>query len=629
MNTGRRGGGCSCGIAGVWSMDRRPLAPPLVDTLQQTMQRRCGDAVEIKRSVHCAMAGSSIESHTVQQNDDAAIVVSYAGTIHGDSLGLATGCSHAPWTRQFRIVTSERVAKSYLQDGVRSLGRLVGDFALSLWDSREKSLILLRDSIGSRTLYYTKVENTLFWASHLEDLLTVGNLSPDVNDDYVIKFIQRQPSIGLSPFNNVSVVRPGEALCLSETRTRTHRVWSIDALRTIEHSANESYEAEFEERFRHSVRRRLMSAQCVAAELSGGFDSSSIVGVADALCREEGLDTKLNTVSMIYEGPASDESAYIESVERLVRRPSVRIGIPSVTAETNGPRLRSSVLPSPKDMLGVSSVEVYQKLQEIGCDLILSGVGGDHLMWSAILYPPHLSDHLSRVRVLSLHRELMAWGRTLRRSYFDLLLNGAVRPVLPTWMRWRLTTDAPSSLLRRERVTDEGDIGGDIADNYKHASPGQRSRIRMAAHAIASVEAGIGQAWPIGSTYPFLDRDFIEFCLAVPSRQMIKPDTMRSLQKRALARYLPADVAKRTDKATFDHFIAGAVLAERQRMLSLLRDAPLEVVRREYVCAEALKRAVDRCSVASATEVTDLWLVWGIEMWLRGLSGYHTVRTPN
>lgn len=499
-----------------------------------------------------------------------------------------------------------------------------GDFGICVWDPTDTHLWLMRDIIGTRTLYYDEIDDRLVFASRLEDLIATTKRPLEVRDDYVVSFVRRLSLIGVTPFSGVSAVGPAEAVCATRRGTRTRRLWAIDALRTVRYDDRGDYEAEFVRRFEHAIRRRLLSsAGSVTVELSGGLDSSSIACTAASLCCGEGrLEKQLYTLSNIYTSAESaNESAFIGSVERWTKTPFIHLELDDQDIDdcTDHWQSSSPLIPEPRALFQGLMARAAVAMAQNGSDVLLSGAGGDNVMWSTVLYPPDLADALRAGQFASLHRSLVAWAKALQRSYLDLLINGSLWPILPRSLRWTRAIDTPPYFLRAELTKDSDvpDLGNDIASDYYRAPPGRRSRIRMVAHAIASIESGVDSAFPIGLSYPFLDRDFIEFCLAVPSEHIIRPDVNRSLQRRALRSILPPEILERTDKAPFSEVVARVLLRQRRRIMATMGQAPLQVVSRGYVRERILRQAIERCAVLSDAEVSELWMIWALEMWLR------------
>lgn len=212
------------------------------------------------------------------------------------------------------------VMAAYLKWGSDFLPKVVGDYAFSLWDPFAESLILARDFIGPRTLFYHAAEDRIIWSTELAGLVQVLRVPLELNDEYVAGFLTNLPEPGLTPYKGIHAVPPGSVVTVTHGRIQTRRIWAPDPHREIRYRSDAEYEEHFRHLFREGVRCRLRIDGEVWSELSGGLDSSSVVCMAaDLIKKGECGATGLQTVSMVFdEASKCDERRYIEPVEEKI-----------------------------------------------------------------------------------------------------------------------------------------------------------------------------------------------------------------------------------------------------------------------------------------------------------------------
>src|SRR5208282_1828599 len=182
--------------------------------------------------------------------------------------------------------------------GTRCFARLLGDWALSIWDPRDRSLLLAKDPIGTRPLYYFADRNEVTWSSLLDPLVLFAGKTFALDEEYIAGYFSLFPATHLTPYLGIASVPPCTFVRIQPGKAAAHKYWDFDPGKRIRYHRDVEYQDHFRTVFRESVRRCLRSAGPLLAELSGGMDSSSIVCVADAVIAEGSTETlHLDTLS--------------------------------------------------------------------------------------------------------------------------------------------------------------------------------------------------------------------------------------------------------------------------------------------------------------------------------------------
>src|SRR5215213_439794 len=329
------------------------------------------------------------------------------------------------------------VMAAYNRWGFKSVSGLIGDFALSLWDSRSRKLLLARDPVGARLLFYHSGVDRLIWSSRLESLLNLPDTKLEVNDEYVAGYLTSHPAPELTPYKNIYAVPPGNILSVQQGKITIQRFWSLDPSREIRYRSDREYEEHFVQLFSEGVRARLRVDGPVWADLSGGLDSSSIVCVADRILEREAAQAhRVETISPVFDQSSlSYERKFIRVVEEK-RRQAGRHFLESeypLLAEQESENLR--VIPNPLEMWAEYHKGVRRAMRAAGVRVRLCGIGGDELMTASSDPSPELCDLLVQGKLRDLHKRLQAWSLALKKPYIELLWNHTLIASLPRRLR--------------------------------------------------------------------------------------------------------------------------------------------------------------------------------------------------
>jgi asparagine synthase (glutamine-hydrolysing) len=205
---------------------------------------------------------------------------------------------------------SEVILHQYEEDGIKCLEKFNGMFSFGLWDDRNNRLILCRDRIGIKPLYYFRNGSELTFASEIKAILEDPSVKKDINFEALGLYLQS----GYVPaprtiFNDIFKLKPGHYLISENGDVTIERYWEIDSSGRSELSFEEQKQHLFQ-RLNDSVQRRLISDVPLGAFLSGGVDSSIVVGLM-----AQNMSQPVQTFSIGYQDlPLYDETDYAREV---------------------------------------------------------------------------------------------------------------------------------------------------------------------------------------------------------------------------------------------------------------------------------------------------------------------------
>ena len=181
---------------------------------------------------------------------------------------------------------TEVIPYLYEEMGVRFVNRLRGMFAIALWDAREQRLLVIRDRFGIKPVYYRNLDQGLIFASEVKALLAVDPVS-DIDPQAMRWFLAfRYVPEERTLFSGIRKLEPGCYLEVSPNGIRTERYWTLVPKHNLSGRSQASIAEELKARLSDAVNVRLMSEVPLGAFLSGGLDSSFIVGLMSGMIQE-------------------------------------------------------------------------------------------------------------------------------------------------------------------------------------------------------------------------------------------------------------------------------------------------------------------------------------------------------
>ena len=466
-----------------------------------------------------------------------------------------------------RDTDASLVLATYLRMGQEAAEQLDGDFALAIWDERVRRWYCARDRLGLRPLFYTASTRGFACSSSARSLALLPWNHQKIDLQGALVHLTR---LDYHPhrthFSNVSRLSPAHSLTTDEgsDKCRTTRYWELDPFRRTELSDSE-VRVHFEHLFRRAVERRVQSSP-FAVSLSGGLDSSSIYGVARTICGQVPL-----AISARFPATAvMNESAYAESaVGNRCRK--LDWVYPEKLANSAHIEQAIAALEEP-NMLEFHEIvwAVASHAASTDIDSVLTGHIGD----AVISYGQGIHQDLAiRGEFGRLFRELLATGRPLeaiRRAIS--IAASAHQPLLVrqarSWYRasigalarqesWLLTPAARKSIGLRDRLYNHP-----LYNSSQPLSSHQLHALQLtnpfADLAFVCMER-VGFAHGITHEHPFMDRELVEFCVALPEHWKLQGSRNRRVLREAHVSKLPNAIRTRTKKTVFTPYLSWAI----------------------------------------------------------------------
>ncbi len=458
---------------------------------------------------------------------------------------------------------TEVLLNLYLSEGEGMLSRLNGIFAFALWDSRSNSLLIARDALGVKPLYYAVFGERLAFASEIKGLMLLVPAARDMDKVSLHRYLSFLwcPGEG-TPLKVVRKLLPGEAIVVRSGRIERRWTWyqlpvfrEIEPIRSLKAALNGTVMT-----LRQAVQRQMVADVPVGAFLSGGLDSSAVV----AFARELNPEIHCFTIDAIggQEEGATDDLPYAQKVAKHLGVPLEVVKIDACRMADDLERMVMQLDEPLADPAPLNVLYISQLAKEQGFKVLLSGAGGDdlftgyrrHRAVQAEKYWNWLPQVMRRVleRGTSALDQRNPLSRRLAKLFNGAALDGDAR--LVNYFRWVREADLYSLYTPQFRRA----LGDEVAaapmlDFLKPLSnnvlPLERmlaleQRFFLADHNLMYTDR-MSMAVGVEVRVPFLDLDLVEFAASIPIGMKQRGKAGKWVLKKAMEPYLPHEVIYR------------------------------------------------------------------------------------
>lgn len=495
---------------------------------------------------------------------------------------------------------------------VADAAKLLGDFAYVTWDPDTLRLVAARDAFGVRPLFYCRLASDLIAFSSHASLLGVNG---KVNENYLANFFVRSVSDEDTIFDSVEVVPAAHTLSVTDGRWSVSRYWSPDRFDIDPGSSVEELRALFAD----SVRFRLDGQGAVWSELSGGLDTSAIVSTSSWLHRSGAIGRGVSgTITYADSLGSGDESEFVDAVVQTsgVRNEQVRDSWPWRN-DAGGP-LRTE-MPGPGTLFWFRDRRRNQVLRDAGAEVLLSGLGGDHVLEGNLRF---FADQLASGSIRRTAGELAHWAALKQKSFWKLAYRLGVVPLLPAAARARLTTRESNLRIpswvaggfRKRSNLDARLRRTSVPRLPKGALPRYRGDNIEQVGFLASSLPRDNPFVTYERRFPFLYRPLVELTLRLRPELKVHPYARKVGFREAMRGVLPEAVRTRRGKGGVDTRMLWTLNHERRLIESMLRD-PL-LAQMGYVDAASLRGAYEAARTGKQRLTVPLFNTLALETWL-------------
>ena len=619
-----------CGIVGIIGLNpREPVDETRLKIARDVLRHRGPDGeglwtegpvgLGFRRLAIIDVAGGA----QPMPNEDGSVWVVFNGEIY----------NHAklrPWLEarghRFRTKSdTETIVHLYEEEGERCVERLQGMFAFAVWDRTRRRLLLARDRVGIKPLYYALTERELVFASEIKAILASGAVPAALNTAIVPEFLANRYVAGSETFfRGVSKLLPGRTLTWSaDEGVRERRYWSLPDAADDPDTTMVEAAGRVRAGLESVVRSHLMSDVPLGLFLSGGIDSSALAGLMSRMVR-----APIRTFSVGLPEADSNELHWARLAARSVRSVHREVVVTPSEFFDALPRL---IRHEDEPIAFTSSVPLYfvSRLAAEDVKVVLTGEGADELFLGYHRYRiTHWNDRAGRVyaslaptalrRTIehSLGRLPRRLGRYARRTFLGL-------PPGPRALFCENFAVFPTA-LQRDLLADRGllaarDPYSEALARYAAAPGGDLDRMSRADLETYLVELLMKQdqmsmAASIESRVPFLDHEFVERVVAMPGRVKLRGWQTKAVLREAVRDVVPREILTRR-KMGFPVPVGRWLRGPFRPLVNELVLGP-RALERGLFDPGALRRLV-ASHRAGAEHGDRLWLLINLELWQR------------
>ena len=551
-----------CGFAGIAHFDSRTVDIDRLRRMRDVLSHRGpdGSGLFIDRAVglshrRLAIVDVSTAGEQPMTNEDGSVWIAFNGEIY-NHLSLRP-VLEAKGHRYRSRCDTETIIHQYEEDGDRVVDTLHGMFAFAIWDKKKQELLLARDRLGIKPLYYASTGDTLVFGSEIKSLFASGYVSAAFNEEVLPEFLSTCFVSGEETFfRGVRKLLPGHVLTWSkENGIRTRRYWQLPAP-AAEHG-DLSYGAQVKDlraRLEASVESHLMSDVPLGVFLSGGLDSSALAAMMARQVREP-----IRSFSVGFSEAEVNELPYARAVAKSIGAEHRDV---TLTPSDFFEALPNLIWHEDEPLAWPSSVALHfvARLARSHVKVVLTGEGADELflgynryrvtMWNDRLGRPYWAAMPVAVRA-QVRRLLQAMpsrlGRVGERTFFALdpgirslfLENFAVH-----------SEDVQRQLLAHPDMIDRRDRYAVQMQCYTEATGGildrmSRTDLQTYLHELLMKQDQMSMAASIESRVPFLDDRLVEHVAALPSDLKVRMWQTKAIFRDAVRDMVPSDILTR------------------------------------------------------------------------------------
>jgi asparagine synthase (glutamine-hydrolysing) len=618
-----------CGIAGIHSpgaaVDRSVLAQMLARMHHRGPD---GEGMWVEGEVGLGMRRLAIVDveggRQPLLNEDGSVKVVFNGEIynHLELRDLLGQRGHA-----FTSDTDgEVIPHLYEEFGPEFADRLDGIFAFALWDARKDTLMLARDHLGVKPLYFHRSGGAVRFASELKALTADPAVPRELDlgalDEYLTFRFTPAPHTLLA---GVEKLEPATYALFTPGGMSKRRYWDPGPVERTDLSLEEAAD-EFRALLRQAVRRQMMSDRPIGAMLSGGIDSAAVV----ALMAETSSRVKTFTVGFEGGGDA-DETGLARETARLFDTDHHDRIVPltDFSAELEG------VIEMLEEPVGTSSAMGFREVSKLARPLVpvlLSGQGADELLAGYWRYVGEwiAARTLGVVKGLRLERPVSVAARRVRTARLERGLRALRHPdTLTRFVNiYSVFSDAQKQQLYGAPMRPHLSLNG-VGPSARHV---ERYRSRAAGRDSLSqmmyvdtrlwlpddlllVGDKTSMAESVEMRVPFLDRTLVEFVESLPSSYKLRRGVRKLVEKEALSGLLPKEIVHRKERG----FVTPVTSWLREGLYAPARELLLDpagvsgsVMNREYV-----GRILEDHRDGRADYTRQLFCLYSLELWAR------------
>lgn len=517
---------------------------------------------------------------------------------------------------------TETLIAAYTKWGIGCIEHFKGMFSFAIWDKQEDELCLVRDRMGVKPLYYYIDGEKILFASEIRSILSGGLVNRKICKEAIFEYFSYQ-SIGtpLTMVEGIQQLESGHYLSIKKGEIKKQQYWSItDNKRVFDYTDKTTIQANIRKLLTKSVQRRLVSDVPVGAFLSGGIDSSVVVGLMAEECK-----IRPATFNISFSEKEYDESVYAEIIAKKFNTHHTKIQLsPTVMLDELENALSAMDTPSGD---GINTFVVSKAIKQAGIKVALSGIGGDELFAGYPIFDQFEKLHARKFlwRNTNLLRKAVAAVMPAKkfsnkRYRLQELLNCSspdidqVYPVLrqilsPKLIHTLLDVPGLNSTALQKKLSS---VSAELNNLPILSQVSAAEYLGYTQHTLLKDTDQMSMAVALEAREPFFDTDLVEYVIGIPDEYK-RPMYPKSLLVESVKPLLPDDIVFRKKQG----FVFPWELWMKKELRSFCEARINEISKRDFVKPRILKQYWQRfLKNDPSIRWAEIWLFIVLEYWL-------------
>lgn len=529
------------------------------------------------------------------------------------------------------ITDTEIVLQLYIEYGVECFSKIIGPFAVCIWDEKENRVLLARDKTGIRHLFYARTDHGAVICSDMHPLTIHPDVRAAVNSDVAVSYLLRRQIPGKTFYTDIRAVLPGEYVSISSDDINTRRYWDLEQHEHRLHTTD-SLEEILYDLIHEAIKCRLRGVNPSGIMLSGGVDSTTVAGIAATMCDD------LRGYSVVFdEYPAGigfeNPSVATEEIERI-NKAAQTFGIDTVEITGNNicPFSNEEVHeftfadnPCHTTTQAVNNV-VFQRAAADSCRILLTGHDAEYLRGTYL----RIADLLRHGSIRKLIKEVASDDAAITTNLLNLgcypliadRLDATYSPAFPDQTAIPKIIGNEYTLPRELRPPTTHRFSFETLTNTRFAELFDTDINRYAKYAARRVALKNG----VELRYPFSDARIFEFIVATPAGELLQGGEPYHLYNRVLETVLPPTILSQDppeSTMSFGPMRHEGLLYNEDSIRSVMNDlrAKTHLPLDQHAITETIERIYsqlnDEDTVGYDVEAPSVWPLIQLEHWLR------------
>ena len=446
---------------------------------------------------------------------------------------------------------SEVILAAYQKWGEDALNKLNGMFSFIIYDKKKETVFGARDPFGIKPFYYCKTNEFFAFSSEIKGLLSTNKVTSELNEAVFYDFIafNRTDHLEETCFKGINNLGPGHSfkLNIKEKKIKLKK-WYSGFNYDLSNKSHNEIKNSLKKKLIEAIKLHTVSDVEVGSALSGGIDSSTIVGVLRSIEKKK----RINVFSAVYDKNwEKDEKIYVDEIvkeKNLVANfvnPKVKdllIDLESLIYQQEEPVSTASIF---------AAWSVCKNANSKKIKVLLNGQGSDEIFGYDYMAAYYFKELLYSFKWRLLFREIYFFVK--KQSSISFTLKLFMFLIMPKVVRNKLLRFSSNIInvefFKKYNLNSKFNAEFFSAKNLNGAA---RKHIEMKLHHLLRFEDKNSMMFGVETRVPFLEKDLVDFVLSIPSKFKIKDGSLKHILKEAAKGFLPELIYQRNNKIGYE-----------------------------------------------------------------------------